>query len=330
MSTPTPPMPVGPMLLTAGPPQTGRQWINEIKLDGARALARVADGQVTLQSRPGNSFTARFPEVTAALAARLEGHTAIFDGELVALDADGMPHFGLLQRRLATHTPTALHQRTVPGRLWLFDCLHLDGHDLTGLPYRTRRAILEDLLPGQGGTVAVAPAWSDIDGPALAEIAAELGVEGTCSKKADSVYHPGRRTKSWIKSPLRHRQTLWLAGYFPGRAAPVGALLLAGHDPDSGVLRYAGAVSAGLGSRISRGLYDALLPHRAATAPWYTRPAADREASPVVWLRPGCTAEVEFREFTAAGRFRHVAFKRLVAADDVTGRWVPLPPRRRP
>lgn len=323
-------MPTGPMLLTAGPPQTGREWINEIKLDGARALARVAGGQVDLQSRPGNSFTGRFPEVTAALTARLDGHTAILDGELVALDTDGMPHFGLLQRRLAAHKPTAVHQRAIPGRLWLFDLLHLDGQDLTGLPYRTRRAILEDLLPGQSGTVAVAPAWSDIDGPALAEIAAELGVEGTCSKRADSLYHPGRRTKSWIKSPLRRRHTVWLAGYFPGRTAPVGALLLAGHDAESGGLRYAGSVSAGLGSRISRVLYEALRPHHTAAAPWSTRPDDDRAASPVVWLRPGCTAEVEFREFTAAGRFRHVAFKGLVPADEVTQQWVPLPSRRTP
>ncbi len=50
------------MLLTAGPPQTGPGWINEIKLDGARALARVAGGAARIQSRAGNDFTARFPE----------------------------------------------------------------------------------------------------------------------------------------------------------------------------------------------------------------------------------------------------------------------------
>ena len=135
-------MPLGPMLLTPGKPQTGPGWLVEPKLDGARALARVAGGEVTIQSRPGNSFTGRFPEVAEVLSRQFEGHTVIVDGELVALDAAGLPNFPLLQRRLHTYKPTALHQRTIPTRLWLFDCLHLDGRDLTAVPYRTRRATL--------------------------------------------------------------------------------------------------------------------------------------------------------------------------------------------
>ena len=216
------------MLLTAGAPQTGTGWLVEPKLDGARALARVAGGEVTMQSRPGNSFTTRFPEVAAALTQRVNGHTVIVDGELVALDAAGLPSFSLLQRRLQNHTPTAFHQRTLPARLWLFDCLHLDGRDLTALPYRASRAILEELIPGHSGTVAVAPAWSDLDAAALLDIVAELGIEGTVSKRADSRYQPGRRTRNWVKSPLRQRRSLMVAGYYPGRTTrPCPNLVLA-------------------------------------------------------------------------------------------------------
>jgi bifunctional non-homologous end joining protein LigD len=313
------------MLLTAGPPQTGAGWINEIKLDGARALARVAGGTVTIQSRAGNAFTARFPELATALAARVDGHSVIVDGEIVALDGDGMPSFARLQRRLVTQRPSMVQQRTLPSRLWLFDCLHLDGEDLTALPYRTRREILQDLLPGRAGAVAVAPAWSDIDGPTLAEIATELGVEGTVSKRADSRYLPGRRTRSWIKSPLRHRITVWIIGYASGRSTPVGALLLAGHDPDTGALTYCGSVAAGLGPRISRALHEVFGEYRAATPPWSAHPddADATNGSRLVWLRPGCSAAIEYRQFTAAGRFRHLAFKGLVEPAD----WVPLPHR---
>lgn len=166
----------------------------EPKLDGARAIARVAGGEVTIQSRPGNSFTGRFPELAEALAERFDGHIVIVDGELVALNAAGLPSFALLQRRLLTHKPTALHRRTIPARLWLFDCLHLDGHDLTAVPYRTRREILEDLLPGRGGTVAVAPAWSDLDAAALVEITRELGIEGTLCAASRTVRCPQTST----------------------------------------------------------------------------------------------------------------------------------------
>jgi hypothetical protein len=87
----------------------------------------------------------------------------IVDGELVALDDDGLPSFSRLQRRLVTHKPNPMHQRTIPSRLWLFDILHLDGQDLTTLPYRQRREILQQLLPGRAGTVAVAPDRSQVE-----------------------------------------------------------------------------------------------------------------------------------------------------------------------
>lgn len=320
----TPAMPIGPMLLTPGPPQTGEGWIQELKIDGARAISLVAGGEVAIQSRPGNSFNRRFPEIVAGLADRLGGHTAILDGELVALDADGMPSFSLLQRRLVTTKPSTVLKRSVPARLWLFDCLHLDGQDLTGLPYRIRRSILEELLPGRAGTVAVPPTWADIDGPTLLEIVADLGAEGTVSKRADSIYQPGRRSRAWLKHPIRQRISLGIAGYFPGRSMPVGALLLVGHDPQTGALRYVGSVSSGLGPRVSRALADTFRDFRATSPPWSDRPRNDVESS-VVWLRPGCVAAVEYRDFTARGRFRHLAFKGLDHSPDSTPEWLPLP-----
>ena len=315
------------MLLTAGQPQTGPGWLVEPKLDGARALARVAAGEVTIQSRPGNSFTGRFPEVAEALARQFDGHTVIVDGELVALDDAGLPNFALLQRRLVTHKPTVLHRRTIPTRLWMFDCLHLDGRDLTALPYRTRREILENLVPHHGGTIAVAPAWSELDAAALIEITAELGIEGIVSKRADSLYQPGRRTRNWIKSPLRHRRSLLCAGFYRGRAMPIGALILAGHDPVTGKLRYAGTVSAGLGARISRNLADQFRDMRAPGPPWQRRlsRAADGSGSPV-WLPPAYAAAVEYREFTIGGRFRHLSFKQLLDTSQIDLDWLPLPP----
>lgn len=315
------------MLLTPGKPRTGPEWLVEAKLDGARALARVAGGEVTIQSRPGNSFTARFPEIADALACQFDGHTVIVDGELVALDAAGLPNFALLQRRLLTHKPTALHRRTIPARLWLFDCLHLDGHDLTALPYRTRREVLEDLVPSRSGTLAVAPAWSDLDAAALIEITAEMGIEGTVSKRADSLYRPGRRTRDWIKSPVRHRRPLLCAGFYRGRTMPIGALILAGHDPITGKLRYAGTVSAGLGAHVSRKLADQFRDMHAPTPPWAHRSARAGDGSGnAVWLRPACAAAVEYREFTTGGRFRHLSFKHLLDTSQIDLDWLPLPP----
>ncbi len=141
----------------------GEGWVAEIKHDGARGIARVHHGQVLLQSRPGNTLTARFPEVTTALAAQLDGHSAILDGEIVTLDAERRPDFHRLQRRLALNRPSALQQRTIPARYLVFDVLHLDGEDLTAQPWTARRAVLEQLLPARSGVALAPPVYRDLD-----------------------------------------------------------------------------------------------------------------------------------------------------------------------
>ena len=105
---------------------------------------------------------------------------------------------------------------------------------------------------------------------------------------------------------------------------PVGALLLVGHDPQNGDLGYVGSVSSGLGARVSRVLADAFHGFRATSPPWSDLPRTAVESS-VVWLRPGCVAAVEYRDFAARGRFRHLAFKGLDYSADTTPEWLPLP-----
>lgn len=54
-------------------------------------------GAVTLVSRNGANITRTFPEVSAALT-RLPS-SLVLDGEIVALNEDGVPCFSRLQRR---------------------------------------------------------------------------------------------------------------------------------------------------------------------------------------------------------------------------------------
>jgi bifunctional non-homologous end joining protein LigD len=63
----------------------GEQWTYEAKLDGYRCLAGK-NGGVTLWSRRGTLFTARFPEVARACE-KLPPDT-LLDGELVAIAYD--------------------------------------------------------------------------------------------------------------------------------------------------------------------------------------------------------------------------------------------------
>jgi ATP-dependent DNA ligase len=73
----------------------GSAWQYEVKLDGYRAIGVRTKTGVELWSRNKKDFSRRFPEVTRALETLpLE---TVLDGEIVAMNDDGLPTFGLLQ-----------------------------------------------------------------------------------------------------------------------------------------------------------------------------------------------------------------------------------------
>ena len=111
------------MLATPGPPPAGAGYVAEAKFDGARGIARVHGGGVDLISRPGNSFCARFPDLTESLAQSLGGHSAILDGEVIARDGHGRPSFARLQRRLRVQRPSRTLLSAVPASF----CVYLDS-----------------------------------------------------------------------------------------------------------------------------------------------------------------------------------------------------------
>src|SRR5260221_13620560 len=71
----------------------------ELKPDGFRCLAYIADGQCELVSRRRTYFQSFYYLKTAL--AKLKAKTAILDGEIFCLDSEGKSRFNLLLRRRA-------------------------------------------------------------------------------------------------------------------------------------------------------------------------------------------------------------------------------------
>jgi len=95
-------------------------------------MARIETGKVQLLTRTGLDWTARFKPFAAVLA-KLRVKTAYLDGEAAVLDANGVSSFAALQDALSRGQGTKLSYH-------IFDLLHLDGHDLTGLALLKRSA----------------------------------------------------------------------------------------------------------------------------------------------------------------------------------------------
>jgi bifunctional non-homologous end joining protein LigD len=307
------PMPehLAPMLARAGAlPADDRQWAYEIKWDGVRAIAYSRPGELRLESRNLKDITVQYPEL-ARLNRALSSHSAILDGEIVALDGDGRPSFGALQHRMQVTSGAQAKRlaKSTPATYIIFDLLWLDGHSVMGLPYSERRELLTALE--LNGSSWQTPEHLLGNGSAVLAASAEQGLEGIVAKRLDSLYQPGGRPGTWVKIKNIHRQEFVIGGWVPGkgsRGAGIGALLVGVHD-EGGMLRYAGRVGTGFSQQELDRLARLLGPLERPSSPF--SPGGARPPREAIYCEPRLVAEVEFREWTAAGSLRHPSYKGL-------------------
>jgi bifunctional non-homologous end joining protein LigD len=287
-------------------PPAGDGWVHEVKWDGMRVLVAHDASGTSLTSANGLDATTRFPEVVRIGGAL--GAPAVLDGEVIAQGPDSLPDFGRLQRRMHLSTPRAVQEAAVevPVSLVCFDLLWFDGHDLCGLPWLDRRAVLDQVLE-PAASWRLSPVHDD--GDVLLDAVRAQGLEGLVSKRVDSTYVPGKRTTSWRKVKVRLHQEVVVGGWWPGtgnRDGGLGSLLVGVHDPAApgSPLRFAGRVGSGLSAADLR-TYEALLAPLATDTCPFDPPPPSLVRRQARWVRPEVVVEVAFGEWTAEGVLRH-------------------------
>jgi len=268
----------------------GAGWVYELKYDGFRALAGVSGADVILQSRNALDLSSKFPAVAEALR-ELGWSDVVLDGEIIASDRSGRQVFEWL----------AAGRGNI--RYVAFDLLWRDGRDLRGEPLSARRTALEALLAPVHGPISIAERLEGDPAAALDEVRRRRA-EGLIAKRTDGVYL-GRRSAQWRKLKVRPSQDVAIVGFTPiGSGGPaIGALLVAVRERDRFV--YAGKVGTGYDERGREELYARLSRDRVESAPVEGPP----RLRGVTWVRPTLVAEVEYTEWTEAGRLRQPSFK---------------------
>jgi bifunctional non-homologous end joining protein LigD len=258
-------------------------WLFEIKWDGYRAIAEVSGENVLLYSRNHISFNDRFPSVVQALSGA--GLDAVFDGEVVVLDEQGVSQFQLLQRYLRSHESNLTY--------YVFDILYLQGHDLRDLPLTRRREILRAALPNLP-SVKLSDSIAD-EGSAFFKLACDTGLEGIMGKLGESPYRAGVRSKEWVKMRCRLRQEFVVGGFTEPRGSRknFGALALGVYD--RGELTYAGNAGSGLDDKSLDYIGEKLRALGIPDPPFKNPP---KTAMPIHWVRPELVVEVEFHGWT--------------------------------
>jgi bifunctional non-homologous end joining protein LigD len=281
----------------------GDDWLYEVKLDGYRALVIKSGDRVQIRSRNNKDLTRTYPRVAAG-GSRLSANSAILDGEIVALDANGRPSFQALQNR-GSHP----HHTIV---FYAFDLLHLDGKDLTRRPLAERKQRLARVVQDSGILVSASlPGTAD----QVIAVVREAGLEGVIAKRKSSPYAAGVRSNAWVKLKLDRQQEFVIGGYRPGPLG-VDALLVGFYDRRS--LKFAGKVRAGFTPHLRREVVAKLKPLHQARCPFADLPnsktshwgggVTEDQMKEMQWVTPKLVAQIRFVEWTADDHLRHAAF----------------------
>jgi bifunctional non-homologous end joining protein LigD len=282
----------------------GDHWLYEVKWDGYRALALKHGETVRLLSLKNKPLNADFPAVVQAVRA-VSAHTAVIDGEVVAVNNAGKPSFQVLQNRKSL------------GRDWhivyyAFDLLNLEGEDLTRLPLEQRKEKLRDILARStvrySAELTAAP-------EIIAKTIRKAGLEGIIAKRRDSIYRAGARVESWLKIKFDQAQEFVIGGFNPD-GKTFQSLLLGYYEGDK--LLFAGKVRQGFNPASRAALMKRFQPHLTNKCPFVNLPSSKKghfgegvtaEDMPnLLWLKPILDAQVAFTEWTNYRLLRHATY----------------------
>ena len=280
---------------------SGRAYLFEIKLDGQRTLAEVSNKKLLLYTRTFQNVTGRYPELEE-ISRCFQGKSAVFDGEIVALDR-GIPSFQLLQRRMSLRDTRALRpaQQKVPIFYYIFDLLHLNGKSLLRTPLAERKKRLQKVLRS-GEHIRLMPVFDSSE--LIVEKARAFGYEGIVAKRRDSAYLPGRRTALWLKQKFQSTDSFVIGGWLEGgRSHHFGSLLVGKYCGKE--LVYCGRVGTGFDEACISVFMQQFGRISSQRCPFKHTPQIKGARH---WLKPEMVAEVRFKELTQARMLRSAVF----------------------
>lgn len=284
-------------------PFSNPDWVFETKWDGFRAVCFVRHGKAQFVSRNQLDMTHQYPELVG-LAGQVNAKEAILDGEIVALDRDGMPRFQLLQPRVGRKKQSDIDALLGKAKIvyYVFDLLYRDGYDLMNCPLLERKAELERIL--KPTSFVKLSEHIEADGARFFKEIEKFRLEGMLAKKANSPYVP-RRSADWLKVKTTMRSEVVVAGYTQPRGgrSHFGALVVGLYRDKQ--LHYVAHVGGGFSDRRLAEVYKLMQPLKRDKSLFVAVPKTNE---PVQWLKPKLVAEVKFSEWTAEDHLRHPVF----------------------
>lgn len=303
-------LPISPMLAKGVDTVPLGDYAYEPKWDGYRCII-IRDGDsIELGSRGRKPLTRYFPELLSAVASLPE--RCIVDAEIIQRAGEpGAEHLSweILSSRI--HPAESRIRKLAaefPAELVCFDLLALGDADLTGLPWRERRAALEEVFAADlAPSLHLSAVTTDPDvARDWFERFEGAGLDGVVAKLRSSTYEQGRRTMLKVK----HKRTAEavVVGYRVHKSGEgIGSLLLGLYDDGElrrvgGIVGFPNAMRVELLEQLQPLVLDEADPGLEAPA---SRFSGGRDSSWVP-LSPELVVEVAFDQLEG-NRFRHAA-----------------------
>jgi len=263
----------------------------EYKYDGMRMQAHIKNGEVRVFTRRLEDVTHQFPDVADAIKKSVTAKEAIIEGETVAVDENERPRpFQLLSRRIKRKYKIDEVVESIPVVTYLFDCMYLDGKNLTTDSMKKRRATLKKIMRETAHVKFSKTLVTDSakGAEAFYKKSLKLGHEGVMAKNLSAAYKPGSRVGYMYKlKPVTETLDLVIVAAEWGegrRASWLGSYLLACRDPDTNEFLSIGRMATGMTDEQLQFLTDTL------------KPTIEFEKGKFVKLKPTMVVEAGYQE----------------------------------
>ncbi|NYT11556.1 MAG: ATP-dependent DNA ligase [Methanomassiliicoccales archaeon] len=275
----------------------------EYKYDGVRVQAHISKDEIRLFSRRLEDLTPQFPDVVSDLRDAFTGGEAIVEGECVPIDINTgeMLPFQEVSHRRGRKYGLEDAIEDYPVRIFLFDCLYLDGEDLTERPLSIRRKALEGIIDqGNGARLSEMRILEDTkEVENFFNRALQDGCEGLMAKSIGegSVYRAGARGFLWIKYKKEYRSEmtdtvdLVAVGAFAGRGrrgGVYGALLMATYNEQRDKFETVCKLGSGFDDEFLAALPGLLEPYKESVKHHQVESKMDAD----FWFEPSLVLEV--------------------------------------
>jgi len=285
----------------------GLSW-GEYKLDGERFQCHKQGDNVQIFSRRLENITSMYPDGVEYIKTHIKAKDAVVEGEAVPINPDTgeiLPFQELMHRRRKYDIEKMMQKIGI--RLYLFDCLYVDGEDLTEKPFIERAKRLREIVTCDDKVTTV-PFILTNDPHELTVFFHESlnnGCEGLVIKspRLDSIYRAGARSWLWIKlkesyqSKMIEPVDVVIVGAFYGRgrrSGTYGALLAAVYNHERDVFETICKVGSGFTDEDLDALPKRLDQYKIDKK----HPRVDSKMEPDVWLEPKQVIEIIGDEIT--------------------------------